>query len=377
MTWTPRSNYLFTCYKSSTLEPHIAAVGSDDGSLLLYDIANLQKSVPFLSLNRRHSSPITGIAFSPTNDKLMAATSSDGTLKFFDKLSGSLIEQHASVKSGITSMTMNSDGFSCAVGTEGGEVILYDLRQGGSPLASMYVEGPVTTVKFAPAPRAKTRTTEGTSGRKSQERNLLSSSRRDNLHSSSTMNSSLKDQDGLSYPPQATYTPGRSYENSGQSSSGSPSKSIALHTVSTAGGIGSLKPMSPPHASPARQGPSEYSGPPRSHQVESQTRYTPQKEPQAQQTLSLTSADIREVVRDEVEKLQDDLEDSIRNLHTDMIRQFHQQAQELSNTLSSQLTMMDQLREENQRLREENDFLKRSQMQRNGTGGQHEGLFGN
>lgn len=73
----------------------------------------------------------------------------------------------------------------------------------------------------------------------------------------------------------------------------------------------------------------------------------------------LNVEEIRDVVRDEVEKLQDDLEETLRNLHMDMIRQFHQQSQELNNALSSQLAAMDQLREENQRLREENDFLKR------------------
>ena len=52
--------------------------------------------------------------------------------------------------------------------------------------------------------------------------------------------------------------------------------------------------------------------------------------------------------------MRDDLEEAIRNLHMDMISQFHQQSQELNNTLSMQLQTIERLTEENQRLREEN-----------------------
>lgn len=68
--------------------------------------------------------------------------------------------------------------------------------------------------------------------------------------------------------------------------------------------------------------------------------------------------EVREVVRDEVESLRDDMEEAIRNLHMDMISQFHQQSQELSNALTAQLATIDRLTSENQFLREENERLR-------------------
>jgi regulator of replication initiation timing len=67
---------------------------------------------------------------------------------------------------------------------------------------------------------------------------------------------------------------------------------------------------------------------------------------------------MRDVVKDEVENLRDDVEEAIRNLHMDMIGQFHQQSQELNKALSVQIATIDRLAEENERLREENIKMK-------------------
>lgn len=164
-------------------------------------------------------------------------------------------------------------------------------------------------------------------------------------------------------------------EMSGQySNQGSPQKSQALHSESSYGGPGSLPPMpaerrmASPYGSLSRREASNEHVPPSPTPVRPQA---PQGSTSSQNNgqvggdagTALNIEDVRDIVRDEVEKLQDDLEESLRNLHMDMIRQFHQQSQELNSALSSQLAAMDQLREENQRLREENDFLKRHQQQ--------------
>ena len=52
------------------------------------------------------------------------------------------------------------------------------------------------------------------------------------------------------------------------------------------------------------------------------------------------------------------MEEAIRNLHMDMITQFHQQSQELNNVLAAQLATIDRLTEENEQLRQENELLK-------------------
>ena len=67
---------------------------------------------------------------------------------------------------------------------------------------------------------------------------------------------------------------------------------------------------------------------------------------------------MRNVLTEEVENLRDDMEEAIRNLHMDMITQFHQQSQELNNVLAAQLATIDRLTEENEQLRQENQLLK-------------------
>lgn len=48
----------------------------------------------------------------------------------------------------------------------------------------------------------------------------------------------------------------------------------------------------------------------------------------------------------------------MRNLHMDMINQFHQQSQDLSSVLSAQAATIERLTEENRQLQEENAALR-------------------
>lgn len=73
---------------------------------------------------------------------------------------------------------------------------------------------------------------------------------------------------------------------------------------------------------------------------------------------------MRDIVQDEVESLRDDIEEAIRNLHMDMISQFHQQSQELNNVLSAQNTTIDRLLDENKRLQAENAKLREERSSR-------------
>ena len=64
------------------------------------------------------------------------------------------------------------------------------------------------------------------------------------------------------------------------------------------------------------------------------------------------------MIREEVENMQDEMEEQLRNLHMDMISQFHQQSQEMNKALSNHLATINQLAEENKRLRDENERLR-------------------
>ena len=354
--WSSPRDCCFTTFACSTLEPHLAAVGTDNGSILVYDVTSAHSSESLFTLKQRHNSPVTGVAFSCTNDKLLASTSQGGTLLFFDKGSGALIEELARLPTHISSLTLNSDGYSCAIGTEAGEVLIYDLRGTGSALASILVQGAVRSLHFSPPPKNRNVANEPISSLNRVVSSTPDSRKKASSRPGLFLTPGEREQQRMHRPPsslaseepQTTYEgPFESFPNpmAHQATTGSPHHGGSppkSRCDSTYGGTESL----PTYASTARA-----------------IRTT------ADTGITIPIEEIRHVFRDEVEKLQDDLEESLRNLHMDMIKQFHQQSEELNAALASQLSVMDQLREENQRLREENDFLKRLQQQDVGNDG--------
>jgi regulator of replication initiation timing len=52
------------------------------------------------------------------------------------------------------------------------------------------------------------------------------------------------------------------------------------------------------------------------------------------------------------------MEEAIRNLHMDMISQFHQQSQEINNALANQRATIERLEQENEQLLLENERLR-------------------
>jgi WD40 repeat protein len=150
----PDRHMSFTKFHTSPLEAEKTAIGTRDGSVLVYDIHSQNRNTPLLTLDRRQSNAITGVSFSAVNSQLLASSSADGTLQFFDIRSGETIQELASLSAPITSLSIHAGGINCAVGTDTGEVLVYDLRQ-SSPLASMHAKGAVTGLQFAPIPKPK------------------------------------------------------------------------------------------------------------------------------------------------------------------------------------------------------------------------------
>ena len=66
-------------------------------------------------------------------------------------------------------------------------------------------------------------------------------------------------------------------------------------------------------------------------------------------------------MREEVENLQDEMEEQFRNLHIDVINQFHRQSQEFEAILSKHMAVLERLSNENQLLREENERFRRGE----------------
>jgi WD40 repeat protein len=153
-TFVPPGNYNFTCYSVTPLQEssNIIAVGTSDGSILVYDISNIHTTTtPFLILEGTHSAAVTSIAMSPHNPTLLASASMDGTL-FFSTTAGETIHQLAALDSAITSLSLHADGISCAVSTKNGDVYFYDMRE-NAPLASFRVRGSASKIQFAPPPK--------------------------------------------------------------------------------------------------------------------------------------------------------------------------------------------------------------------------------
>mmetsp|Transcript_22832 Transcript_22832/g.47430 ORF Transcript_22832/g.47430 Transcript_22832/m.47430 type:complete len:687 (-) Transcript_22832:1291-3351(-) len=166
----------------SPLDSSRVAVGTRDGTLLLWDMQAATSSAakaspsrrkavpPTLRLTRRHDDAVTGIAFSPVNKVLLSSCSADGSVSFHDVnmlrtiqsfRPGSELGQRSvrstSMSSGMMSVSFASDGVTCAAGSINGHVYLYDLRKAGlvsrmefeSSVNVAPVEAPVLNVKFA------------------------------------------------------------------------------------------------------------------------------------------------------------------------------------------------------------------------------------
>jgi regulator of replication initiation timing len=65
-----------------------------------------------------------------------------------------------------------------------------------------------------------------------------------------------------------------------------------------------------------------------------------------------------DIVNEATDILRDEMEEAIRNLHLDMLRQFQEQSKEFRDLISEQMQAVDQLILENERLREENRVLR-------------------
>ena len=135
----------FTKLSTSQLEPTTVAIGTCIGNIDVLDVS-LQTKVISMS---PHTGSVTAVAFSAVSKLLLASASVDETLAFFDASNGKLV-QRMSLHSSATSMNFRNDGRTCAVGTESGRVLLFDLRKPEEPIATCQVDGKVSAVQFVP-----------------------------------------------------------------------------------------------------------------------------------------------------------------------------------------------------------------------------------
>jgi WD40 repeat protein len=95
---------------------------------------------------------------------LLASACIDETLIFSDTATGKTI-QRMELGSPASSLSFHGDGLTCAVGTESGQVLVYDLRQPNDPIASYQAKDRVSSLRFAPDSTAITTLTMSRSRR--------------------------------------------------------------------------------------------------------------------------------------------------------------------------------------------------------------------
>ncbi|KAL3916172.1 MAG: hypothetical protein SGILL_005300 [Bacillariaceae sp.] len=403
------SGSVFTKYCTSTLEPSMVAVGSNNGSIFLYDIRSKEEDseAPFAVLQKRHRGSITGLAFSSVHPNVLVTSGNDGAIRMIDIRSGETMQeiQNEEVTSPINTLSLHArNGHLCAIGCESGDVIIFDLDRDGEDamVATMNVGGAVEEVAFIPPPRvkdpsapmktpaksvnnlpmgptpAKFRFEQGSVANRS-----LASSMQTSIGSPSS-STVLKAQENI---PSSTTTPTSSsgpFPGPARKSPLSPRRTVIVKAArqnqqsAAAKTAVEQKSKTPsPGSSPVKTGGNDVNTQPISIRPRStfmKTRIgalrgqhlnpapseSPQQEnvPQEQPAANLHPEEFREMVREEVENLQDEMEEQLRNLHMDMIAQFHQQSQEMNKAMSQHLSIIDRLTEENEQLRQQNEMFR-------------------
>lgn len=150
----------YTTFSASVLETSRVAIGTKTGIVDLWDISS--KSI--MHSFSPHTRAVTGVAFSAVSKLLLASACIDETLIFSDTATGKTI-QRMELGSPASSLSFHGDGLTCAVGTESGLVLVYDLRQPNDPIASYQAKDRVSSLRFAPDSTAITTLTMSRSRR--------------------------------------------------------------------------------------------------------------------------------------------------------------------------------------------------------------------
>jgi WD40 repeat protein len=273
--------------------------------------------------------PAESLAFSPLNDKLLACGVGDGCVHLYDSRDyKSLSRSIATGSSCINSLDFHYQGSMIAAGSADGFVYLLDLRAVGDAGVARVMAHPgegVKCVAWQHAPR---------------------------------------DKDLLKTAGPSASTPGGT--SSGvkrvrESATKSRSPAVASTSTSTINGGGEavselLRKL---------EGVSLPSPPPKSS-FASQAQVAPPSTPAAAASSSaalpssLNRHLLKEIVAEVVESARLQIHTDVQNLHLDLLRQFQEQAEDISAALDAHAGRMSALVEENRQLRVQNEELRRA-----------------
>ena len=136
-----------SCMQLAPLGQTRIASGYTDGALYVWDTETLQ------SLRKQvvHTGPLTGLAYSPKNPRLIATVGLDGRLALVDTGSKSLGAPSAfiDISDRLTTTSFYDDAIHCAVGTNSGSILLYDWRNVKKPVCKVDAHSPFPVRKIA------------------------------------------------------------------------------------------------------------------------------------------------------------------------------------------------------------------------------------
>ncbi|KAK6135887.1 hypothetical protein DH2020_030374 [Rehmannia glutinosa] len=121
----------------SRMSRHLLVTAGDDGSIHLWDTTNRSPKASWL---KQHSAPTSAVSFSPSNDKIIASVGLDMKLYTFDSGSrkpSSCIPYEAP----FSSLAFTDDGLTLAAGTSTGQVVFYDIRGKPQPITVLRAYG--------------------------------------------------------------------------------------------------------------------------------------------------------------------------------------------------------------------------------------------
>lgn len=140
-----------------------AGAGYANGFINIFDTSELK-------LTRRqkcHLGRLSSLSFSPKNPRLLTTAGSDGRLLLIDTASKVSSDPSASIelRERINSVCFHENAIHVAVGTNAGNIFMYDWRNNKTPLFSVNAQsGPITRVEFqasklvTPTPASQTQT---------------------------------------------------------------------------------------------------------------------------------------------------------------------------------------------------------------------------
>lgn len=128
--------------KTNPIKRNYVAAGSYEGVVVVWDI--YKKSPKFFM--QSHAGPVTGLAFSPINSELVLSTGGDRQFFCYDINTGKCVTS-VQVNNAITSVDFLHDGTCFILGSQNGNISVYDARKVQEPISVFSAHN--SAIKFA------------------------------------------------------------------------------------------------------------------------------------------------------------------------------------------------------------------------------------